>query len=306
MKKNYVLALTVFAFTVFSVNAQFTDDFETYALGNYHGGNWSSWGGTAGAEDITVSNTYAFNGTKSGKISGTGNQDAILRLGNKTTGTYQVSFQLYIPTGKSGYMNFQGNLKANGGAGANGAGIFNSPNLIFNNVESASGAPGLGGAYGNVDDASAIYTWTYPQGTWFPVVIVFNMDVGNWIMTVNGTSLAPQPFDDDGILGGLDFFSFNANNELYIDAINYQDVLSIADETLNSFKAYPNPVKDFLYLSTTSSVDLVEVYDILGKNILTVNPGIVSPKVDMSALSSGSYFVKATIGNQSKTIKVIK
>src|SRR5690606_34401570 len=103
-----------------------------------------------------------------------------------------------------------------------------------------------------------------------------------------------------------DFFSFNANNELYIDAINYQDVLSIADETLNSFKAYPNPVKDFLYLSTTSSVDLVEVYDILGKNILTVNPGIVSPKVDMSALSSGSYFVKATIGNQSKTIKVIK
>ncbi len=306
MKKNYILALTAFAFSVLSVNAQFTEDFDALPIGSYHGGNWSSWSGAAGGEDVLVSNAYSFNGTKSGLIAGNGNQDAILRLGNKTTGVYQVSFQVYIPTGKSGYMNFQGNLSAAGGAGANGNGIFNSPNLIFNNVMSPSGAAGSGGAYANVGDPTAVYTWSYPQATWFPVVINFNMDADNWTMTINGTALSPQPFAADGILGGIDFYSFDPNNEIYIDAIVYQDVLSIDEQTRNLFSVYPNPVRDYLNLNSTSIVDMVEVYDILGHTILSVNPGIVSPKIDMSALSSGSYFVRATVGNQSQTIKIIK
>ena len=306
MKKNYILAFTAFVFTAFSVNAQFTDNFEAYPVDPYHGGNWSSWGGTAGAEDIIVSTTYAFDGSKSGKISGTGAQDAILRLGNKTSGVYNLSFQVYIPTGKSGYMNFQGTTTAAGGTGGGGAGVFNSPNLIFNNVLSASGAPGLGGAYGNVDDPTAIYTWTFPQGTWFPIVISFNLDTGFWTMSINGNALPAKPFDDEIVLGGIDFYSFDTNNEMYLDAIIFSDALSVDESSLNLFNAYPNPVKDYLYLSSQATVDLVEVYDILGHNIMSINPNAISPKVDMSNLASGTYLVKVTIGNQSKTMKIIK
>ncbi|HAV55400.1 MAG TPA: T9SS C-terminal target domain-containing protein, partial [Aequorivita sp.] len=35
-------------------------------------------------------------------------------------------------------------------------------------------------------------------------------------------------------------------------------------------------------------------------------PGAISPKVDMSGLSSGAYLVQVTIGNATKTVKVLK
>lgn len=304
MKKNYLFLFIAISFTFYKVNAQFTDGFESYALGTYHGGHWSSWSGSAGNEDIMVSSNYAYTGTKSGLITGNTIQDASLRLGNKTSGIYGLSFQVYIPTGKSGYMNFQGTLTASGGA--SGGGTFNSPNLIFNNVQSLSGVPGLGGAYGNVDDPAAVYTWSYPEATWFLIEIEFDVDNGMWYMSVDGTDLAPQPFDAENVLGGIDFFSFDINNEMYIDDILYADLLSVDEEALNVFKAYPNPVKDYLYLSTQSVVDLVEVYDLLGHKILTMSPETVSPKLDFSNLSSGSYFVKASTGNHSSTIKIMK
>src|SRR5690606_19692559 len=246
MKKNYLSFLIALFCTFCTLHAQFTDDFESYALGTYHGGHWSSWGGTAGSEDIIVSSNFAFDGTNAGLIAGSTVQDALLNLGNKTSGLYEISFQAYIPAGKSGYMNFQGTLSPSGGAGGGGGGVFNSPNLIFNNVQSTGGSPGLGGAYPNVTDASATYTWSYPQRAWFPIAIEFDIDNGLWTMSINGTTLPAQPFDDENVLGGLDFYSFDANNEMYIDAIVYADLLSVGEEFLNPFKVYPNPVNDYL------------------------------------------------------------
>ncbi|MGJ8592848.1 MAG: T9SS type A sorting domain-containing protein [Aquaticitalea sp.] len=306
MKKNYLFSLLAFAFAFCTANAQFVDDFESYPLGTYHGTHWSSWGGTAGSEDIIVSSNYAFDGTKSGLIGGSTTQDAMLTLGNKTTGQYYLTFQLYIPTGKSGYLNFQGLTSANGGAGAGGAGVFNSPNLIFNNVLSVGGSAGMGGAYPNVDDSAATYTWSYPQNTWFTVSFEFNADMATWEMTVDGTSLGAQPFDEDSVIGAIDFYSFDTNNEMYIDAIQYVDLLSIDENNLNTFSVYPNPVRDVLHISTTATVDVIEVYDVLGHKVLTHVPNSVRPEINMSALSSGTYFVKASQGNQFKTIKIIK
>lgn len=304
MKHHYLLTLSAIIFTFCTATAQFTDDFETYPLGSYHGTNWSSWSGMSGTEDIIITSAQAYDGTKSGMIGGNMNQDAILRLNNANSGIYGLTFQMYIPTGKSGYMNFQGTLTATGGA--SGGGIFNSNNLLFNNVMSTSGAAGTGGSYPNVDDPTPTFTWTYPQGAWFPVNIIFDLDNGNWTMSINGTALPPQPFDAEVVLGGIDFFSFDVNNEVYIDAINFQDMLSVDDQVLNAFKAYPNPVTDYLNLSTTSVVELVEVFDILGHRILSIQPETLSPKLDFSELASGSYFVKASMGNQSKTLKIMK
>ncbi len=291
--------------TIFTANAQFSDDFESYPLGTYHGGNWSSWGGTPGAEDIIVSDAFAFDGTKSGFIGGSTVQDAILVLGNKTTGSYGVSFQAYIPAGKSGYFNFQGTLTANGGATA-GTGIFNSPNLIFNNVMSPSGTPGTGGSYPNVDDEVATYTWSYPEGAWFPIEIIFDVDAALWTMTIDGNTMAPQLFDAENVLGGIDFFSFDTNNEMYIDAIVFSETLSVDEEALTYFKAYPNPVDDYLHIASKTVVDSINLFNIMGQKILTFTPQSVSPIIDMSALASGAYILKAVTNGQSKTLRIIK
>ncbi len=307
MKKTYLLALALGAF-VFSANAQFSDDFESHPLGTLHEGPWSSWSGMAGPEDVIVSDEYAFSGGQSGQIAGSTTQDCLLLLGNKTTGSYTLSFQMYIPAGKSGYYNFQGTTDADGSAfGTPDAGIFNSPNLVFNNVLSASGAPGLGGAYLNVDSATAEYTWGYPEDQWFPVSIVYDIDGGLWTMTINGSEIPAQPMDAENVVGGIDFYSFDANNEYYVDDVAFVDnSAGVNDFSADAFSVYPNPVKDVLNISSKASVDAITVYDILGKVVYSAQPGTMSPTINMSSFASGAYLVKVAIGNATKTIQVIK
>ncbi len=305
MKKVYLLAFALGAFA-FSANAQLIDDdIESYSLGPLFEDHWSSWSGTAGPDNALVSDEYANSGTQSVFISGDLAQDALLLLGNQASGEWQLDFKMYIPGGKSGYFNFQGETEG-GGAGNGGAGVFLSPNLVFNNVQSTSGSPGVGGAYGNVDDPDPIYTWTYPQDFWFDVSIIFNVDDITWTMTIDGTEIPTQPMDDTPVVGGIDFFSFDANNEYYIDDVVFGSTAGIQDFAADSFRMYPNPVKDVLNISTKTAVDNIEVYDVLGKRVLSAQPDVISPKINMSGLASGTYMVKVTIGNASKTVKIIK
>ena len=312
MKKIYLLGFALFAF-VFAGTAQtINDDFESYSLGDIGSQNptvWSVWSGSInGAEDLDIQDSFSLSGTQGGAVLGTGTQDVLLLLGNQTSGTYTVQFQMYIPAGKSGYFNLQG-MTESGGAGDGGNGVFNSPNLVFNNVQSAndSGA-GVGGAFLNVDSDNAEYLWTYPEDTWFPVKVFFDVDGGEWTMTVNGVDIPTQPFDETpSVVGGIDFFSFDPNNEYYIDDVVFvEGQLGTNDFSADVFSVYPNPVKDKLNIESAAAVNSVAVYDVLGKQVLSVQPDAISPSVDMSGLSSGAYLVKVTIGNASKTVKVIK
>ncbi|GHC55510.1 T9SS type A sorting domain-containing protein [Ulvibacter litoralis] len=309
MKKIYLLAITVMAFSV-SANAQFNDDMESYNLGEMgsQSDHWDTWSGNPNTgEDLTVVDIEAQSGFQSGYVgAGEGPQDVMLLFGNKTTGTWTSTFSMFIPTGKTGYFNLQGETSATGGAGGGGGGVFNSPNLVFNNTQSAAGAPGLGGAYGNVDDPTALYEWNYPENTWFEISIEFNLLDLQWTMTVDGTTLAPQPFDADVTAGGIDFFAIDANNEYYLDDVTLSAEGGVSDFDADSFSVYPNPVKDVLNISSKVAVDAVTIYDVLGKVVAQSQPAAISPKVDMSALSSGAYLVQVTIGDASKTIKVIK
>ena len=64
---------------------------------------WTTWNQTPGsAEDAVVSDEYS-HGSRALKIDN-GN-DAVLRLGDKTTGSYSISLDLFIPEGKEAYFN---------------------------------------------------------------------------------------------------------------------------------------------------------------------------------------------------------
>jgi len=73
---------------------------------------------------------------------------------------------------------------------------------------------------------------------------------------------------------------------------------------LLSGKSYFN--RDVLNISSKAAVDVITVYDILGNIILQAQPDVISPSINMSALQSGTYLVNITLGNATKTIKVIK
>jgi hypothetical protein len=183
------------------------------------------------------------------------------------------------------------------------AGIFNSSNLYFNNA---------GAAPGTFEDQTTGETGTYPEDAWFPVSIYFDLTgtTPTYAITVDGglVNVDPVPFQADTTLGSIDFFSIDANNNIWIDNVLYAGgILGVIDNfAANNFSVSPNPVINLLNIQTIAVVDQIVVYDVLGKLVKEATPNVVSPSVDMSGLNSGVYFLKVTIEDSSKTVKIIK
>lgn len=74
----------------------------------------------------------------------------------------------------------------------------------------------------------------------------------------------------------------------------------------SNFKFYPNPVKNTLNLSYIKNISNVSVFNLLGQKVIENTANSNTTQVDMSGLASGSYLVKVTSDNQTKTIKIIK
>ncbi|MDY2587656.1 T9SS type A sorting domain-containing protein [Winogradskyella aquimaris] len=78
----------------------------------------------------------------------------------------------------------------------------------------------------------------------------------------------------------------------------------IQDEA--AFTYYPNPVQNTLTLNAQNTIENVTMYNMLGQEVLRATPNTVDSELDMSSLQDGTYFVKVTIANTTKTIRVIK
>lgn len=72
------------------------------------------------------------------------------------------------------------------------------------------------------------------------------------------------------------------------------------------FSYYPNPVKDNLVMKANDNITSVAIYNMLGQEVKSARPSSIETTVDMSNLSSGTYFVKAQVGDAIGTFKVVK
>jgi hypothetical protein len=315
MKKIYVLALLLGAFS-FSASAQLEtfDDFESYNLGpiSAQSSHWRPWSGVdGGSDDANVVDDEALSGLQSVFIPGNELTDLILLVPSAPfDGVYSIEFHALIPAGKSGYFNMQAALTPNGTAWVQ---ALMGGNVYFNCDGST---PGLGGVTGVIDCTVFDQPFTYPEDQWFKVDCVYDIDNQVWDMYIDDSQFvfaAPMAFGTQVFieLAGLDFFSASANNEMYLDDVtlfkgDIMNQVGVDDFSSNSFSVFPNPVKDVLNISSKAAVDNVTIYDILGKVVLQENPGTISPAINMSGLASGSYLVQVTIGDASKTVKVLK
>ncbi|MEH6764416.1 MAG: T9SS type A sorting domain-containing protein [Aequorivita antarctica] len=311
MKKIYVLALLLGAFS-FSSNAQqeLMDDFESYNLGpiSAQAAHWRNWSGVdGGSDDANVVDDESLSGLQSVYIPDNELTDLILLVPSAPiSGVYTIQFNALIPAGQSGYFNMQAALTPEGTAWVQ---ALMGGNVYFN-CDGASG--GIGGVTGVIDCSVFDQTFTYPEDQWFKVDCVYDIDNQAWDMYIDDVqfifaapfAFGPQVFIE---LAGLDFYSAAPHNQMFLDdVVLYNGVIGTEDFSADKFSVYPNPVKDMLNIKSSTSVDNVTVYDLLGKVVLQENPGTISPAINMSNLASGSYLVKVTIGNSSKTVKVLK
>ena len=300
MKKIYILAIAMFAFT-FS-NAQIVDDdMELYTLGDMGTQNptiWSSWsndGGATAGEGFEVTNAFGNSGQSLVSPAGS---DPMMLVGNHSSGDYTILLDVYIPSGKSGYFNIQGEIPPVGTALS---GVWNSGDIYFNEDNLN---PGL------MTDSNAanLETSTFPHDAWFRLFIYVDVDNLEYTLGIDGTNQSAVAFQGTGDtnFGGLNIF-FTGPMEMYIDNA-YADagLLGAGDFEASVFSVYPNPVQDVLNIQSASEVSSVVVYDVLGKAVMNVSPNQISPSINMAELSSGVYMVNVTINGTSQTVKVIK
>jgi hypothetical protein len=87
----------------------------------------------------------------------------------------------------------------------------------------------------------------------------------------------------------------------------YKGTLSVEENELIQFNAYPNPTENVWNIkSLNQTINSIQVYDILGKVVLVSNPNTNEAQIDASSLNTGLYFAKVNSAIGSKTIKLIK
>lgn len=306
MIKNYLLLITI-CFSLIA-NAQFEQNFDSFSLGDVVGQapNIVLWP-AAGVTSSQVTTEQAFSGTNSmvtREQAGALVDDILINVGNKSGGVWSVQFMVYVPAGKVGFWNIQDDENFGSTADAQWNGQF------FIGETASGGAPGV------ISFDQGKFFAPYPEDTWFSVTHVLDLDNGTHTLDINGTSMLDEfPYlDTDGNLafqlGAINFYAIDANNRFFVDDFVLFEgnlLLSNDDFSETKFVAYPNPVtNNQLNIRSSESVDKVVIYDILGKEVLNISPNAISPKVDMSRLTSGVYLVNVTINGNSKTIKVIK
>jgi len=86
-----------------------------------------------------------------------------------------------------------------------------------------------------------------------------------------------------------------------------QLTLSVDDLVLTKgFKYYPNPVKERLTVSAKNEIKQLSIVNMLGQTIRTVTPNSRNYQLDFSDLTSGIYFVKATVNNTEGIFRIVK
>jgi hypothetical protein len=130
---------------------------------------------------------------------------------------------------------------------------------------------------------------------------------GNVIDEVYYYDVAPWPAaDGNGYY--LNLADINLDNSLASNWTASNGVISSVGETPEDIdvEIYPNPVRDKLYVKSSLEIISLNIYDLQGRMLLTVNGGDSMCEIDIRHLIKGAYIVKVFTEGGSLTEKIVK
>ena len=295
--KQFLLpcALLIFS-SAFGQTPLLEEDFESYTVGDYIGvasSVWTTWSGTTGTtEDSQISDEQANSGEQSMKIFGTlagGPMDIYLPIGLESA--YEVSYNIYVPSGGSAYMNVQEQLTP----GAPGFWAFD---MVFS---------GNGSMQLSIDQVDIAFG-SYNLDEWTSVSLRMDPVNDRAEVFVGGEYIANFAFD--GIIGGLNFFGFGDGNSAglyYIDdvvVVETDDVVNGIAEVSNLDVAFgPNPANDYINISCNVVNGVVRIMALNGQVVKEIASSnlISGQRIDLD-LDNGIYLVEVS-SNDNHTMR---
>ncbi len=287
------------------------ENFDSYSAATFlaqsAGAPWTTWSNSPGGiDDVLLSSDHAASGSNSGlwvssSASG-GPGDVVVNLGNQTSGTWNITFNMYIPSNYGGYFNvlhlFQG---------SNSQWAVEVSFLINGNVSLM------------LQGTSTVYG-TYPHDTWFPVHVNVDLNSVSASLQVDNTVVFNWPFNWNagdatvGLnqLGGVDFYAYAGGNDggkYYIDDVVVQSLTTgIEEASAGTVHLYPNPVEEVLYISNTPGTGTWVLRDAAGREVKEgpVPGGASSWNLDMAGLPPGVYQFELLQNGHHTVRKVMK
>ncbi|MCG2612039.1 T9SS type A sorting domain-containing protein [Flavobacterium sp. SM15] len=305
---------------------------------------WYSFVAAATAHRISLTDVTSVVGTSEdmgiGLYNGTGGCAALTLVGSSDPETYDVSgltvgntyyVRVYAWDGGNDQMSFNVCVGTPPPPPANDvcANATEISSLPYNNAQDASSATNNSGFVSSCGGANDGVWYTFTVDTPGDVSVALT-NVAGWDPKVAvysgscGTFTCVDSVDDSGTGGSetLDLTALAAgqywiNIGYYSGSFDSQEGPFTLDVTgtatlgaesfdVASFKVYPNPVKDILNITYSSDITSVEVYNMLGQNVITKSINATLGQIDMSNLTSGNYIVKVTSDGMTKSIKVVK
>lgn len=98
----------------------------------------------------------------------------------------------------------------------------------------------------------------------------------------------------------------NSCAQIGLFAIEAGPSAGISKTSLNGFSFYPNSSTDFINLQSEQNIDVVTIYNLLGMPVLNTTVNAAESKIDISALSAGSYMMKVLVNGEFGTYMFVK
>lgn len=134
---------------------------------------------------------------------------------------------------------------------------------------------------------------------------------GTFLLNMDATSFTAG----EHVQYGFQFIGPNINSDASFDTdydaigsiVVEPAVLSTEEFELSEISIYPNPTTSTWNIESNSeTINSIEVFDILGKQVAKVTPNTTSATMDASELNDGIYIAKIMSTTGSKTVRLIK
>lgn len=143
-----------------------------------------------------------------------------------------------------------------------------------------------------------VFTITAPAGRHIDVVYADGVDV----------SASTNLVTSDNIHGTYTFYGVTSDHTFFVtyavDETPDEDAVADFDE--NSVDITPNPATDHIFITSPKPVEMLEVFDLSGRRVMTVASGGNTVQLSVGDLESGVYFVKLLTDGETVVRKFVK
>jgi len=299
MKRILSFSLTaVMAFSAYS-QSLWTDNFETYNVGNLNTqGGWARDGG-GNANWTQVANIDAAHG-KSFKLASIASNEGVWHYHTtnwnakaSANNIFVLEFDYYTGTG-----------------GAGGAGVVQIYDVDAGYEQPFEIGWSQDDGYLYIADQldGEILVDQVTTNTWYHIKAAYDKTTGEVSAQVNGGEVVSyfgvpdlNPQELDVLLSGISTSGFD---NIVASATNADPFMAVSDATKkSSVSIFPNPATDVLNIQSANKIDSVSIFDASGKAVKTTT----ETTINVANLAKGSYVVSIKYADGTKeSKKVIK